>query len=123
MGNIEEKTVKLQNEVIRKYNKSNVPHYCMKGQMRHGHFIDFFWKMNGVNTQGMDEVSVPDNLKIDYDVVVFIDIDAIPLHEEAIDYLIDKAEQGIIIGNIQRSGHIDNDNHLNNHWLLKLALL
>lgn len=112
MGNIEEKTVKLQNEVVKKYNKSNIPHYCMKGQMRHGHFIDFFWKMNGVNTRGMDEVAVPDNLKIDYDVVVFIDIDAIPLHEEAIDYLIDKSEQGIIIGNIQRSGHIDNGNHL-----------
>lgn len=112
MPNIDKKTVRHQNDVIEKYNKSDVPFYCLQGQIKHGHFIDYFWKMNGVDVKSMDGVVVDDKMKIDYDVVVFMDIDAIPLHEDAIDYLIDNASKGKLIGDAQRTGHIENNNHV-----------
>jgi hypothetical protein len=47
-----------------------------------------------------------------YDTVMFMDIDAIPLSTYAIEYTLQKAQRGHLIGNIQRSNHIQNDQHL-----------
>lgn len=47
-----------------------------------------------------------------YETALLMDIDAIPLSRHAIDYTLSKASQGTLIGNIQRSNHIDNDEHL-----------
>jgi hypothetical protein len=47
-----------------------------------------------------------------YDTVMFMDIDAIPLSSYAIEYTLQKAHRGHLIGNIQRSNHIQNDQHL-----------
>lgn len=47
-----------------------------------------------------------------YEVALLLDIDAIPLSKYAIDYTLRKAGDGVLIGNIQRSNHIDNDEHL-----------
>jgi hypothetical protein len=47
-----------------------------------------------------------------YDTVMFMDIDAIPLSSYAIEYTLQKAHRGHLIGNIQRSNHIQNDQHV-----------
>ena len=112
MDNISQRTKELQSAVVSKYNKSNIPFYAIKGQLRHGHFIDYFWKMNGVDVEEIKQLPVDDKLKMDHDVIIFLDIDCIPLNSDVFDYMIEQASKGKIIGNVQRSGHIDNDNHL-----------
>ncbi len=47
-----------------------------------------------------------------YDTIMFMDIDAIPLSEHAIEYTLYQASRGTLIGNIQRSNHIQNDQHV-----------
>jgi hypothetical protein len=47
-----------------------------------------------------------------YDTVMFMDIDAIPLSSYAIEHTLIKAHKGTLIGNIQRSNHINNNQHL-----------
>lgn len=47
-----------------------------------------------------------------YDSVLLLDIDCIPLNSYALEYTFGKAEQNVLIGNAQRSGHIDNNEHL-----------
>lgn len=47
-----------------------------------------------------------------YDIILMLDIDCVPLNSNAIQYMFDKAQQGYIIGNIQRSNHINNDEHV-----------
>lgn len=112
MPNISRKTVELQSQVIDKFNKSKIPFYSIKGQIRHGNFIDYFWKMNGVVVEGLEDVEVQENLQMNHDVMIFLDIDCIPLNYDIFDYMVEEASKGKIIGNVQRSGHIDNGNHL-----------
>ena len=47
-----------------------------------------------------------------YDTVMFMDIDAIPLSTSAIEFTLNKAHRGHLTGNIQRSNHIQNNQHL-----------
>lgn len=112
MPNIERQTVELQNSVVQKYNKSKIPFYTVKGELRHGHFIDYFWKMNGVEVDEVKNIPFNENNKMDHDVIIFLDIDCIPLNPDVFEYMIEQAAKGKIIGNVQRSGHIDNGNHL-----------
>lgn len=45
-------------------------------------------------------------------VVLFLDIDAIPLHKDALHYYIKKAADGFLAGNAQRANHIQNNQHV-----------
>jgi hypothetical protein len=108
MGNVSDKTAELQKKVINKYNKSNVPLYQVEGGIRHGDFIDLFWAMNGLTFESNNKVEQ----KFDHDVVLFLDIDCIPLNENAIDYYLEQAAAGKLIGNAQRSNHIENNQHV-----------
>lgn len=110
MDNIDPKTVGLQKSVVEKYNKSKVHHYIMKVNCPHGIAIDYFWAINGYPNEVFKEHTIEKQL--DYDVILFLDIDAIPLHEDAIDYYIEQAAQGKIIGNAQRTNHIENNQHV-----------
>lgn len=47
-----------------------------------------------------------------YDIILMLDIDCIPLSTNALHYVFDKALNGYIIGNIQRSNHISNNEHI-----------
>lgn len=47
-----------------------------------------------------------------YDNVLILDVDCIPLNVGAITYTFGRASQGTLIGNIQRSHYIENDEHL-----------
>lgn len=109
MPNISSKTVELQKQVVRKFNKTNLPHLLMQGEIPHGNFMDCVWTMNGAAVK-----SVSDQIKkqLDFDVMLFLDIDCLPLNENAIQYFVTKAFDGKLIGNAQRSGHINNNNHL-----------
>ena len=46
------------------------------------------------------------------DCILFLDIDAIPLSTEAIEYTLDLAYKGQLVGNAQRSNHYDNNQHV-----------
>lgn len=110
MDNINPKTVGLQKSVVEKYNKSKYPHHVFKINFPHGVGLDYFWATNGYPNNVLAEHHV--KKEVDYDVVLFLDIDAIPLHEDAIDYYIDRAAEGVLIGNAQRSNHIQNNQHV-----------
>jgi len=47
-----------------------------------------------------------------YDNVLILDVDCIPLNPQALTYVFDKASNGYLIGNAQRSHYIDNDEHI-----------
>jgi hypothetical protein len=47
-----------------------------------------------------------------HDVVLFLDVDCVPVSEKAIDYYLTEACQGKLIGNAQRANHIQNNEHL-----------
>jgi len=110
MGNILDKTPELQRAVVEKFNKSKVPLYQVKGQPTHGQFIDYFWTVNGAAPDYMSSAQIKQEL--DHDVILILDIDCIPLSEHSIDYYLEQAAAGKIIGNVQRSNHIENDQHL-----------
>jgi hypothetical protein len=46
------------------------------------------------------------------DVVVFLDIDAIPLTADAFEFLYEKASKGVLVGPAQRSAHLQNNRHI-----------
>ena len=109
MPNINPKTVKLQSEVVKKFNRTKLPHFIIKGEMPHGIFLDYFWTCMGEPVKTIN-VEIPKTMLFDY--VLFLDIDCIPVSENAIDYYVSRAHDGVLIGNAQRSGHIQNNNHL-----------
>lgn len=47
-----------------------------------------------------------------FDNILILDIDCIPLNQEALEYVFERADQGVLIGNVQRSHYIDNNAHL-----------
>lgn len=110
MGNILDKTPELQRKVVEKFNKSKIPLYQVKGEPSHGQFIDYFWAVNGAAPEYMAGAQIKQEL--DHDVILILDIDCIPLSDVSIDYYLEEAAAGKIIGNVQRSNHIENDQHL-----------
>lgn len=109
MGNVNPKTAQLQRQVVEKFNVSKYPHYSIQTNILPGPMMDYIWCMNGQNTNTFKE-SI--EKKIDHDIIFFLDIDAIPLSETAIDIVIQKASEGHVVGTAQRSGHIENNQHV-----------
>ena len=110
MSNINVKTVEKQHAVVAKFNKSQYPHYAIHTDLRHGASMDLAWAMNGIDHPTFRGHNI--EKRFDHDIIFFLDIDALPLNEDAIDYYIDKAAEGKLIGNIQNSNHIQNNKHL-----------
>lgn len=110
MDNINMKTVGLQKSVVEKYNKSKIKHYIMKIGVPHPVGIDYFWAMNGHKLETFKGFNI--EKQVDHDVILFLDIDALPLHENAIDFYLEEAASGKIIGNAQRTNHIQNNQHV-----------
>lgn len=109
MGNVNPKTAELQRKVVEKFNVSRYPHYSIQTNIMPGPMMDYVWCMNGQNTGTFKD---PIEKKLDHDVIFFLDIDAIPTNVLAIDLIIDAAAEGILVGNAQRSGHIENNQHV-----------
>lgn len=57
------------------------------------------------------DIIIPQLLE-QYDSILIIDVDCIPLSSEALHYSFDKIEQGFLFGCAQRSLHINNNEHL-----------
>jgi hypothetical protein len=108
MSNINPKTVELQKRVVEKFNRTKLPHLVMKGEIPHGAFMDYVWSTNGAPVNTIGQIKQ----ELNFDIVLFLDIDCIPLNENAIDYFVSRAFHGKLIGNAQRSGHIVNNNHV-----------
>lgn len=51
-------------------------------------------------------------LERQYDTVLIIDVDCVPLNEHALEYTFEQAQKHILIGNVQRSNHIENNMHV-----------
>jgi hypothetical protein len=97
MKNIDPKIVQLQQEVVKKYNKSNIPHYPVLSEAPPGYTMDKLVNMLEAR---------------EHNVIMFLDIDCVPLNDNALDYFFDKAYNGWVIGDAQRSNHIQNDQHV-----------
>ena len=110
MPNINPKTVDLQKKVVEKFNITKLPHIVMKGEIPHGMFIDYCWALNGVSVKTIDASKVQKQLDFDY--VIILDIDCVPVSQNGFNYFLSKANEGKIVGNMQRSGHIKNGDHL-----------
>jgi hypothetical protein len=99
MDNIDEKTIALQQKVVNKRNPSLIPHIGLKTKSSHAETIDF------VLRGGVDQYAQWDN-------IMFLDIDAIPLNNQTFDLFFKEAYSGGLIGNAQRSNHIKNGQHM-----------
>ena len=97
MRNINPEAVKLQSEVVKKFNKSNIKHYLILTEQNPGKSMDLAIEM--MRNQG-------------HDAIMFLDIDALPLSDVSLDYFFDQTYAGKVIGSAQRSGHIQNDEHM-----------
>ena len=95
---------KLHHEVVRKYNNvENCDFYPLEytkpdGQMFPDDAIHY----------GMRELFA----EKEYDTVLLLEVDCIPLHKDSFNYMFKRAEEGVLIGNGQRSMHIDNNQHV-----------
>lgn len=109
MANVDMKTVGLQRSVVQKFNRSGVKHYQIQVDIPHGVAMDYFWALNGSPVEAFkDKVKQ----QTDHDVVMFLDIDAVPVQDRSIDTYLAYAYEGHIAGNAQRSNHIENDQHM-----------
>lgn len=97
MENIDKKSVELQVQIVKKFNKSNITHYPVFTQAAPGYTMDKL--VNMLENKG-------------HDAIMFLDIDALPLNDSAIDYFFEQAYAGKVIGSAQRSNHIQNNQHV-----------
>lgn len=100
---IEDKIITLQNKVIDKYNKIfNCKYEYLRykepdGKMFPDQVIDYAFQ----------KLFYEEN----YETILMLDIDCVPLSTEALEYTFQQAEEGKLIGNVQRSNHIENNKH------------
>jgi hypothetical protein len=97
MKNIDAKTVENQQKVVEKFNKSNIQHYSVLTEANPGYTMDNLIDM--LESRG-------------HDAIMFLDIDCVPLNDGALDYMFNKAYDGVLIGDAQRSNHIENGQHV-----------
>ena len=97
MNNVQPKMVELQKQVVAKYNKSKIFHYQVLTEAPPGFTMDKLVDM--LEKRG-------------HDAIMFLDIDALPLNENAFDYFFEQVYSGKVIGSAQRSNHIQNNQHV-----------
>ena len=94
MENIPAEVVRCQAAVVRKLAP---PHFAIAQILTsrsHGEALDAFMESDA------------------HDLIVFLDIDCVPLNAMALSALADRAAEGKLAGCVQRANHIDNDAHL-----------
>ncbi len=97
MKNIDPKTVQFQQDVVKKFNPSQIAHYSVLTEAPPGYTMDKLVDM-------LEEKG--------HDAIMFLDIDCVPLNDTALDFMFSKAYDGVLIGDAQRSNHIQNDQHV-----------
>ena len=101
---IEDKISYLQKQIINKFNTDKLCKY----EYLHYKKPDGEMTPDQVIQYGIEKLFYEDN----YHTVLMLDIDCIPLSTHALEYTFERAEQGILIGNVQRSNHIENNKHI-----------
>lgn len=96
MQNVPIEMAQKQNQVVKKFNKSGIKHLTFRSDAPPGNTMDAIIEM-------MSER---------HDAIMFLDIDAVPVHESALDYFFEQAYAGKVIGSAQRSNHIQNNQHI-----------
>lgn len=96
MDNINPKTIDMHRAVMTKFS-NGYNHLYAKTKLSHGETMDAIW--NSELTKKVDHL-------------MFLDIDAIPLNSFALPTFFDRAAAGVLIGNAQRSNHLENDQHM-----------
>ena len=97
MKNIDPVILENQKKVLEKFNKSKVPHYPVLTEAPPGYTMDKLVDL--LEQKG-------------HDAIMFLDVDALPLNDYAIDYFFTQAYAGKVIGSAQRSNHIQNNQHV-----------
>lgn len=95
MSNIDPRTVSLHRAVVEKFNPCDYTHRSIYTSLSHADALDRVW----MSYPGLD-------------VVMFLDVDCVPLHQSSLALLYVFADIGFLIGNAQRSNHIQNDQHV-----------
>lgn len=99
---VDEKIINLQRKVIQKFNSINDCNYQIL-------------RYNAKDPEVVPDQVIDHGLKElfkKYDTILILDIDCVPLSTQALEYTFERAENGILVGNVQRSNHIDNDKHV-----------
>lgn len=106
MSNVSDQVAYSQKTVVDKFNKSGIQFY----QFKHNELNDSdnAHVLHGRLLEGAIEFARKEN----HDAILFLDIDCIPLSDFAIDYCFEQAYNGKLIGSVQRSNHIENNQHL-----------
>jgi hypothetical protein len=97
MSNVDKNTVILQKKVVEKFNKSQIQHYQVLTEANPGYTMDKLVEM--LEKRG-------------HDAIMFLDIDCVPVNDSALDYLFQEAYKNKVIGDAQRSNHIENEQHV-----------
>lgn len=104
MPNIHDVTVEKHRLVVEKFNKSKIEHIRVKCPMPqrddHGDSVNSFLRMNEKRED------------MGFDIIVVLEIDCIPLNDKVLDYCVERAAAGAVVGNAQRSNHIQNGQHV-----------
>lgn len=97
MKNIDPAILEHQKKVVEKFNKSNIAYYPVLTEAPPGYTMDKLVDM--LEERG-------------HDAIMFLDVDALPLNDKALDYFFEQAYAGKVIGSAQRSNHIQNNQHV-----------
>jgi len=97
MKNVDQNVVLKQKQIVEKFNKSKIPHYQVYTEVDPGYTMDKLVDMLE---------------KKEHDAIMYLDIDALPLNDNALDYFFEQAYAGKVIGSAQRSNHIQNNQHV-----------
>lgn len=97
MRNISQETIYKQKQVVDKFNPSNITYYPILSDVSHGYTMTKLMEM--LKQRGHDSV-------------LFLDVDCVPLNDCAFDYMFKQAYAGKLIGDAQRSNHIENNQHV-----------
>lgn len=102
----------MQREVVQKFNPQKYQHYQFFVDMntKHGVFLDYFWGLNGIKAGVLKNQNIEQ--KLNHQVVIILDIDCIPLSKHAFEYYAKNALAGSLIGNAQRTNHLQNNQHV-----------
>lgn len=92
----------LQEKVINKFNSGKYDYKYLYYNAPDGQIIP-----SQVIDYGLKEL-----FNQGYTNVLILDIDCVPLSFGVLDYVFDQASKGILIGNAQRSNHIENNQHV-----------
>jgi len=109
MDNIPREALDAQAAVVKRFNPNDYDFHQIRTGMRHGYTLDAIWHLNGVYVR---PEFAEYKAQFQYDVIMFLDIDCIPLNDQALDSYIQQAYNGVLVGNIQRTNHIQNNQHV-----------